>query len=59
MINGWVFFWTAIAIGCMLWYSTVTLYIAVRGVLDIQSMLAHLKKEQDNETAESRPIDAA
>jgi hypothetical protein len=36
-------FWFVLSMACMLWYSTITIYIAYKGVHDIKSMLARLK----------------
>jgi Na+/H+-dicarboxylate symporter len=33
----------ALAMACLVWYSTITIYISVRGVLDIRDMLTRLK----------------
>jgi hypothetical protein len=44
----WLWFWEAVVVGCVLWYTTATIYIAVRGAADIRGMLAHLKDEQEN-----------
>ncbi len=38
-------FWFLIVAACMVWYSTVTVYVAIRGVLDIKQMLARLGKQ--------------
>jgi hypothetical protein len=35
-------FWGALTIACVVWYSTITVYVAVRGAVDIKQMLAHL-----------------
>lgn len=35
-------FWAALTIACVVWYSTVTVYVAIRGVFDIKQMLARL-----------------
>lgn len=37
----WV--WGFIVFGCLAWYATTSVYIAVKGAFDIQSMLAHLR----------------
>lgn len=37
-------FWTAIMAACMLWYATITVYIAIKGGFDIKNMLARLSK---------------
>lgn len=36
-------FWTALALACLIWYSTVTVYVAIRGAFDIKTMLEHLR----------------
>lgn len=36
-------FWLAITAACMVWYSTITVYIAVKGAFDIRGMLDRLK----------------
>lgn len=51
MNGGWLWFWEAVAVGCMVWYSLATIYIAVRGVADIRGMLLRLR--QDNEEKNS------
>lgn len=35
-------FWWFMTVACLIWYSTVTVYVAVRGVLDIKHMLRRL-----------------
>lgn len=35
-------FWGATTIACLAWYSTVTVYVAIRGTADIRSMLRRL-----------------
>ena len=35
-------FWGILTISALVWYSTITLYIAYRGVFDIQQMLKKL-----------------
>jgi hypothetical protein len=39
---------------CLAWYSTVTVYVAVRGAFDIKHMLARLGRSdaQDEESLE-------
>jgi len=34
--------WFAVLVACLVWYSTVTVYVAVRGALDIRHMLQRL-----------------
>jgi hypothetical protein len=35
-------FWGFITIACLVWYSTVTIDVAIKGVKDIKGMLARL-----------------
>lgn len=37
-------FWGLLTLAVLTWYSTVTIYVAVRGVLDIRNMLARLRQ---------------
>ena len=39
-----LWFWLAWA--CVIWYSTVTVYVGVRGAFDIKHMLRNLKDNQ-------------
>ncbi len=41
-MSGWQLFWWLMAVACMTWYSTVTVYVGIRGALDIREMLARL-----------------
>jgi len=50
MIDHW--FWTMLAIACIVWYSTVTVYVAIRGSFDILGMLARLKQDFGDEDSE-------
>lgn len=36
-------FWTIVVGACLLWYSTITVYVAIRGAADIRGMLRRLK----------------
>ena len=40
-------FWGLLLAACLVWYSTVTIYVAIRGGLDIKHMLARLKDLRD------------
>ncbi|NLP12719.1 hypothetical protein GX408_20145 [bacterium] len=42
-------FWALITAACVLWYLTVTLYVAVRGLGDIRRMLQNLSEMKINE----------
>jgi hypothetical protein len=52
MTNHW--FWGLLMIACLVWYSTVTIYVSIKGVSDIKQMLARLAaiNEADKEEAE-------
>jgi len=58
MTNGWYEsflkhgFWFAVTIACMLWYSIITVYVAIRGVFDIKSMLGRLKAGMTEEDSQ-------
>jgi hypothetical protein len=36
-------FWWWLTVACLVWYCTITVYVAIRGAWDIQGMLARLK----------------
>ena len=36
-------FWWLVTLAVMLWYCTITLYVGIRGALDIRDMLRQLK----------------
>jgi hypothetical protein len=36
-------FWFLVTIGCVGWYSTITIYVAFRGLFDIRAMLEKLR----------------
>jgi hypothetical protein len=42
-------FWWALTAACVIWYSTVTVYVAIKGVKDIKNMLARLDAQSGNE----------
>lgn len=37
-------FWWLLTMACLLWYSTITVYVAIKGVRDIRGMLERLSK---------------
>lgn len=37
-------YWQATMLLCMIWYSTVTIYVGIRGFKDIKNMLARLSE---------------
>jgi hypothetical protein len=46
-------FWWLLTIACLVWYSTITVYVSIRGAWDIKTMLARLQalNEQQDEDA--------
>jgi hypothetical protein len=42
-------FWWLLTWSCVIWYATVTVYVSVRGALDIRGMLARLERERVQE----------
>lgn len=36
--------WWLLAGACVVWYSTLTVYVAVKGLFEIKAMLARLKR---------------
>lgn len=36
-------FWGILLAACLIWYASVTLYVAFKGAKDIRTMLDHLK----------------
>ena len=51
MSNHW--FWWALSMACVIWYSTITIYVAIKGASDIKNMLARLGKGSKREAEES------
>jgi hypothetical protein len=51
MRNHW--FWWALSMACVIWYSTITVYVAIKGAKDIRNMLARLGKGRKPETTQS------
>ena len=41
-------FWWLLTVACIVWYSTITVYVAIRGVTDIKTMLRHLSNSDDS-----------
>jgi hypothetical protein len=38
-------FWLLLTIACLVWYSTVTVYVGFKGIADIKQMLARLSAQ--------------
>ncbi|MCU0236436.1 MAG: hypothetical protein MUC72_05045 [Acidobacteria bacterium] len=39
-------FWKLLTAFCLLWYGTITVYVAIRGARDIREMLRRLKENR-------------
>lgn len=37
-------FWLLLTAACVIWYSTVTVYVAIKGAFDIKGMLERLSE---------------
>lgn len=47
-------FWLGLTSAALLWYATITVYVAVRGGLDIRGMLGELRKNESKAEADTR-----
>ena len=47
-------FWFLLTIACVAWYSTIMVYVAIRGAVDIKTMLRKLS-EQPEEAEKTDP----
>jgi hypothetical protein len=48
-------FWLLLTAACLVWYATITVYVAIRGGRDIREMLARLGRSNDAPPAEGSP----
>ena len=46
-------FWGLVTLAVLVWYSTITIYVGIRGVIDIKNMLANLRKNHDGANVEN------
>lgn len=42
-------FWHFLTWACVAWYSTITIYVAVKGFRDIRSMIERLKRGEEGD----------
>lgn len=42
-------FWALVTAACVIWYMTITIYVAVKGLGDIRGMLKNLGEMKVNE----------
>ncbi len=47
-------FWGLLTLAVLVWYSTITVYVGVRGVVDIRHMLRNLKENRDEPGGEKK-----
>jgi hypothetical protein len=52
MAHHW--FWWLMTMACVVWYSTITVYVAIKGAADIKHMLARLDATKAREEAKER-----
>jgi hypothetical protein len=45
-------FWALLTLAVLIWYSSVTVYVAIRGSMDIKHMLRRLADQRDAQIAE-------
>jgi len=45
-------FWGTLTVVCVVWYSTITIYVAIKGAADIKNMLARLDATNKREATE-------
>ncbi len=46
-------FWWFLTLACLVWYSTITVYVSIRGIRDIKGMFGRLQAMHDAEADES------
>jgi hypothetical protein len=48
-------FWWLLTMACIVWYSTITVYVSIKGITDIREMLKRLTRRQleDDATADT------
>jgi hypothetical protein len=46
-------FWALLTWAVLIWYSTITVYVAIRGSMDIKSMLRRLADQQNDAKADA------
>ena len=50
-------FWGLLTLAVLGWYSTITVYVGIRGAFDIQHMLRKLKQNQEEAAADDHGRD--
>ena len=47
------YFWLILTIAVLVWYSSITIYVAIRGTMDVKHMLRALEERQDGGTGDA------
>jgi hypothetical protein len=47
-------FWGLITLAVLVWYSTITIYVGIRGAVDIKHMLRNLKESDQRPDDEKK-----
>lgn len=55
MMEHW--FWLLLTVACVVWYSSVTIYVAVKGMRDIRTMLENIAAGSRVGSADDPPGD--
>jgi hypothetical protein len=42
-------FWGMMTLACLIWYSTITIYVAIKGIGDIRNMLRKLSSSKKSQ----------
>jgi hypothetical protein len=48
-------FWFLMTIAVLVWYSTITIYVAIRGTFDVKHMLRSLAEKDRNRNGRGAP----
>jgi hypothetical protein len=51
-MSNWVYVWFALTMTAVVWYSSITVYVAIRGAFDIKEMFARLDELKNELPAE-------
>ena len=51
-------FWGTLTLAVLVWYSTITIYVAIRGAFDIRHMLRKLKDNHEQSEGDDQERDA-
>lgn len=51
-------FWFLLTWVCILWYSTITIYVSIKGAFDIRQMLRDLRARGDRRSENNAPRSA-